>query len=73
MQRKALNVPKFVDIQRVKRGYYELTLEEITDDPTVLEPGEITQRYANMLEKAILKNPQNWLWTHRRWKHVKKN
>ncbi len=41
----------FMDMRRVRRGYYEAEL------------------YARMLEKSILKNPSDWLWSHRRWKH----
>jgi KDO2-lipid IV(A) lauroyltransferase len=58
----------FVDIQRIKRGYYELTLSLITDKPHQLPPGEITRRYAAALEKVIIRKPENWLWSHRRWK-----
>jgi Kdo2-lipid IVA lauroyltransferase/acyltransferase len=63
------NIPViFTDIQRVKRGYYQLELSFIAQNPDETAPGEITARYAEKLEKAILKNPGNWLWTHRRWK-----
>lgn len=58
----------FVDIQRVKRGYYTLELSFITENPTQTEPGEITARYVKKLEETILNNPGNWLWSHRRWK-----
>lgn len=69
---KKYNLPVvFVDIQRKKRGFYELTLEVIADNPKELPPGEITQRYARKLEEAILNKPENWLWSHRRWKHEK--
>jgi len=58
----------FVDIQRVKRGFYTLELSFITEDPKQTEPGEITTLYAKKLEEVILKNPGNWLWSHKRWK-----
>lgn len=58
----------FVDIQRIKRGYYQLELSLLSDNPSQLEHGEITRRYARKLEEAILKKPENWLWSHRRWK-----
>jgi KDO2-lipid IV(A) lauroyltransferase len=58
----------FVDIERVKRGYYELTLSLLADNPTELEEGEITRKYAKMLENQINRKPENWLWSHRRWK-----
>ncbi len=61
----------YVDIQRVKRGMYELDFELLTDDPNSLPYGEITKRYANILEEKIREQPGNWLWTHRRWKHTK--
>ncbi len=65
----ARNLPvMFVDIQRVKRGYYELELSWITKNPSETRPGEITKLYAKKLEDQILKNPGNWLWSHRRWK-----
>jgi KDO2-lipid IV(A) lauroyltransferase len=63
------NYPVFyVDIQRKKRGFYELELKLITENPRELSGGEIIRRYAHELETAILKNPENWLWSHRRWK-----
>ena len=31
---------------------------------------EFTKRYAQMLENAIKKNPELWVWQHRRWKHT---
>jgi|TARA_Y100000031_G_C8231595_1_gene391164 KDO2-lipid IV(A) lauroyltransferase len=58
----------FIDIQRVKRGYYELTCSVISDNPKNTAEGEITTRYAQKLEEAILIKPENWLWSHRRWK-----
>jgi KDO2-lipid IV(A) lauroyltransferase len=65
----ARNIPVFfVDIQRMKRGYYELELSLITAEPQKTKHGEITAQYAKKLEEAILKNPGNWLWSHRRWK-----
>ena len=59
----------YVDIRRVRRGYYELTLEPIAERPGELPEGEITQRYAGRLEGTILRSPADWLWSHRRWKH----
>ncbi len=63
------NLPVFfVDIQRIKRGYYTLELSLIADNSSDLKEGEITQRYASKLEEVIRKQPENWLWSHRRWK-----
>ena len=68
------NLPVFfVDIQRVKRGYYELYLILLTEKPNDLPPGKLTQMYASKLEEVIRKKPENWLWSHRRWKLKKED
>lgn len=61
----------YVDIQKVKRGFYELKLVLLTEDPSSMADGGITRLYAQHLEKSILKEPAYWLWSHRRWKHVR--
>lgn len=58
----------FTDIQREKRGYYKLELSYITLNPKETENGEITTKYAKRLEKIIKNKPENWLWSHKRWK-----
>ncbi len=58
----------YVDIQKVKRGFYELKLVVLTDSPVTLPDGEITRLYAKHLEKTILQEPAYWLWSHKRWK-----
>lgn len=69
---RKFNLPVvFVGIQRKKRGFYELHLDIISDNSKDTKVGEITQGYASRLEKAILNKPENWLWSHRRWKHTK--
>ncbi len=62
----------YSECQRVKRGYYELKLSLITDNAALLPEGEMTKRYANKLEETIRKKPEDWLWSHRRWKLRKK-
>jgi KDO2-lipid IV(A) lauroyltransferase len=61
----------YVDIQRVKRGFYTVELEEIATDPANSAPGEITERYMRKLESVIRKKPEDWLWSHRRWKRTR--
>ena len=69
---KEYNFPVvFGDIQKVKRGYYEITFSTLEDKPVTSDYGRITEVYAQMLEKQILALPQYWLWTHKRWKHKK--
>jgi len=58
----------FVEMNRVKRGEYSVSFHEITQDPVNCEPGYITEKYSLLLQQSIEKNPDNWLWTHKRWK-----
>lgn len=61
----------FFHITRVKRGYYELDIEIITENPAELAPMEITERHVKRLERQIREKPEYWMWSHRRWKHKK--
>jgi KDO2-lipid IV(A) lauroyltransferase len=59
----------YIDIKRVKRGYYEVELSPLCDDPSALATGKLTELYATKVETVIRQQPENWLWTHNRWKH----
>lgn len=59
----------FFNIQRIKRGFYEVEIIKITDTPKQTSEFEITENHIHLLEKAINEHPDNWLWSHRRWKH----
>jgi Kdo2-lipid IVA lauroyltransferase/acyltransferase len=64
------NLPvMYVDIQKVKRGFYEIKLDLLTENPSLLPHGDITRCYVKQLENSILHEPAYWLWSHRRWKH----
>jgi KDO2-lipid IV(A) lauroyltransferase len=67
-----LNLPVFyVDMQRVARGRYKASFIKICDSPAGLPEFEITRRFAALLEQSIVRSPQYWLWSHKRWKHKK--
>lgn len=67
---RKLNLPViFLDTQKVKRGYYTVDMKLITKNPKETPENYITERYARLLEKMILRDPAYWLWTHKRWKH----
>lgn len=59
----------FLDVRKVRRGYYEARFELLYDGVERVEPGEITRRYAERLEEMIRTRPELWMWSHRRWKH----
>ena len=59
----------FVDMRRQGRGRYEVRFDLITDDPKSMAKGELMEHYVRSVEQFINDNPDNWLWSHRRWKH----
>lgn len=59
----------YCDIQKVKRGYYEAELIEISNNPQNEDKGFITERNVRILEEIIKEKPELWLWTHNRFKH----
>ncbi len=63
------NMPVFFGhFYKIKRGYYHLQFELLTDTPRDFENGKLTQLYAARVEKAVRLKPANYLWSHRRWK-----
>ncbi|HPG74492.1 MAG TPA: lysophospholipid acyltransferase family protein [Bacteroidales bacterium] len=58
-------------VLKPRRGYYRLRLEVLHENPQQTEFGEITNMYMSRLEQDILKQPEYWLWSHRRWKHTR--
>lgn len=59
----------FTSIIKPKRGFYIAHIEIACEDASMLEEGELTLRYAEFMQEVIRKNPEMWLWSHRRWKH----
>lgn len=67
---KALHLAVYyIDIQRTGSGRYNGEITLITRDPEKTAEREITETYVRLLEEAIRKRPDNWLWSHRRWKY----
>ncbi len=59
----------YYEVRRVKRGYYEVDTTLIAENAAETKDLEITNRHVALLEQTIRRNPQYWLWSHRRWKH----
>ena len=68
----------YVGIRRVRRGYYEVKFSELPDGlaaaaaasaPTEAARYPVTEAFIRHLEADIRATPEQYLWTHRRWKH----
>ncbi|MEZ7992848.1 MAG: lipid A biosynthesis acyltransferase, partial [Flavobacteriaceae bacterium] len=59
-------------VKKVKRGYFEVTFETITEHPNEFKNYEITDRYLGIVERNIIDQPEYYLWSHKRFKHRNK-
>jgi KDO2-lipid IV(A) lauroyltransferase len=66
--RKTNNVALYAHINRVKRGYYVITILPISENPEKEKPNFITEQFFNLMEESIKNDPIPWIWSHRRWK-----
>jgi Kdo2-lipid IVA lauroyltransferase/acyltransferase len=58
----------FIAMRRTARGYYEMEFQPLAADGQVGRPGELTERYARLVEQQIYAAPPDWPWSHKRWK-----
>lgn len=59
----------YVEMVRTERGRYQVTFHLICEDPRSTDDGFILEQYVRHTERFIKTYPDNWLWSHRRWKH----
>lgn len=59
-------------IKKVKRGYFEVTFETLTEHPNEFKDFEITDKYLEITERNIHNQPAYYLWSHKRFKHRNK-
>jgi len=57
----------FAELSRLKRGFYEMTMFPLVNEPLASKANDITKAYINRLEEVIEHEPANWLWTNSRW------
>lgn len=65
------DVVVFIEIIKVKRGEYTNKLHLAVENPRDTKEGEITEAYVSFLEECIKRQPENYLWTHNRWKYAR--
>lgn len=60
----------YLDIKRIKRGYYEASYLKLHNDPEVLPDYKLTEIYYHFLENTVKRKPEFYLWTHNRFKYA---
>ncbi|MFQ5644837.1 MAG: lysophospholipid acyltransferase family protein, partial [Thiogranum sp.] len=61
----------FVHMERLRRGYYRIRFELLTEPPYRQDPGTIMDAYIRAVERQVLAAPQDWVWMYKRWKYRK--
>ncbi len=70
--RKLNHAMFYIDMRRIRRGYYEVEYKLITREPAQMKQEyEITDIYYRMLEESIRRAPEFWLWSHKRWSRTR--
>lgn len=52
-----------------KKGHYHFDTTVIAENANEFSPEELTLRFRDLLEQTIKESPDNYLWSHRRWRH----
>ncbi len=59
----------YIQLSKPRRGHYHGELIPFTGDVEKMKEHELTEWHIRLLEQSILKQPELWLWSHRRWKY----
>ena len=69
---RKMNFPVlFCNMNKIKDGYFTISFEVIDENPKTSNAGDITNKFFKRLEEKIKEEPNNYLWSHNRWKHKK--
>lgn len=60
----------YCEMKKVKRGYYQINYHQILPDGEKFVEFEVVKKFHKMLENTIHKKPNNYLWSHRKWKYA---
>ncbi len=60
-------VPVF--LERKSDNSYKMKVHEPIEPSNFNNKFQITEKLNDILQKMIVQNPNQWIWTHNRWKH----
>jgi len=58
----------FIAMRRTGRGYYEMDIRPLAGPGEPARSGDLTERYARLVEEQIHAAPSDWPWSHKRWR-----
>lgn len=61
----------FQHVTKVKRGKYIAEYSLLFEEPAKLNEKDILLGYVRKMEEVIQQEPEYYLWSHRRWKHIR--
>lgn len=59
----------YCEMKKVKRGYYQVNYHRIYPDGEKFVEHEVVRKFHKLLENTLHKRPDNYLWSHRKWKY----
>lgn len=59
----------YCEMKKVKRGYYQVNYYRIYPDQEKFTENEVVKKFHKLLENTLHKHPDNYLWSHRKWKY----
>ncbi len=59
----------YSEMKKVKRGHYQINYHKIEPEGEKFVTNEVVKRFHQLLENTIRNRPDNYLWSHRKWKY----
>ncbi|MDP9959903.1 lysophospholipid acyltransferase family protein [Chryseobacterium lathyri] len=59
----------YCEMKKVKRGYYQVNYHRIYPEGEKFTEHEVVKKFHKLLENTLRKHPDNYLWSHRKWKY----
>lgn len=59
----------YCEMKKVKRGFYQVNYHRIYPGGEKFVNNEVVKKFHKLLENTIHKHPDNYLWSHRKWKY----
>lgn len=66
--RKKCHAVFYIDMYKIARGQYKCKIIPLSYDASQTFEGELIAKAFSLLESAIMRQPEYYLWSHNRWK-----